>query len=166
MKSETNRVNSSLGCRLMILGSRPSFSLLAEMELFRLPDALAVAAVVVVDGAAFADCWGETAVAGDGLDNATVDGEGGSSTRCRLRGRDVSSSLLWDICPSCGDVVPVIPIDGAAVVVVVVVVVVFDDGRSAAGVVVAAGGIAAALLSSSLSIESRSIVLWAERCCV
>ena len=56
MKSETNRVNSSLGCRLMILGSRPSFSLLAEMELLRLPDVLAVVVVVVVEGVAFADC--------------------------------------------------------------------------------------------------------------
>ena len=60
------------------------------MELLLLAGVVVDAVVVVVVGAAFEVCWGDTAVAGDGLGKATDDGDGGSSTRCRLRGRESS----------------------------------------------------------------------------
>jgi hypothetical protein len=106
MKSEINLVNSSLGCIFTIDGSSTSIgSLTVLTELFREAEGW-----VCNTGRGLLVCCGDTpgpvlapvelgpvgiAFKGGALEamgNATEDGEGGSSTRCRLRGR--APSLL------------------------------------------------------------------------
>lgn len=144
IKSETNRVSSSDGWTLTILGSRLSGSLIAVIELF-LPGVGGGGTAAAGPGAALVACRGDCAVAGDGLGRATKEGEGGSSTRCRFRGPE---SSLRACRPSCG-------------LVLVVAVAVVVGGRSALPPFDGVAFVAAVLLSSLLSIDRRSIL-----CCV